>query len=241
MTNKLENKTAIITGASKGIGRAVAFALAKEGVTLGLVARTEEDLEQTKKAISEKYKSCEIHIATADVAVNETVEAGIKKLTKDLGHVDILINNAGIAKFGGFLDLEIKEWEKIIQVNLLGMYYTTRAVLPTMIKQSSGDIINISSTAGEKGGAMSSAYSASKFGVLGLTESLAMEARKHNIRVSALTPSTVVTDLAIDEGLVTGDEENVLQPEDLAELIVAQLKLNPRVFLKTAGLWTTNP
>lgn len=117
----------------------------------------------------------------------------------------------------------------------------TRAVLPTMIEQKSGDIINISSTAGERGGPVTSAYSASKFGVLGLTESLAMEARKSNIRVTALTPSTVVTDLAINEGLVKGDEENVLQAEDLAELMIAQLKLNKRVFVKSAGLWTTNP
>jgi len=101
--------------------------------------------------------------------------------------------------------------------------------------------IKISSTAWEKGGPVTSAYSASKFGVLGLTESLAMEARKHDIRVTALTPSTVVTDLAIEGGLVTGDEENVLRPEDLAELMVSQLKLNKRVFVKTAGLWTTNP
>src|SRR5699024_3063061 len=162
-------------------------------------------------------------------------------LLKKMGSVDILINNAGIAKFGGFLELEVEEWEKIIQVNLLGMYYVTRAVLPKMMEQKSGDIINISSTAGQKGGPVTSAYSASKAGVLGLTESLAMEARKHDIRVTALTPSTVVTDLAINQGLVKGDEENVLQAEDMAELMVAQLKLNKRVFVKTAGLWTTNP
>src|SRR5690625_3768523 len=121
------------------------------------------------------------------------------------------------------------------------MYYVTRAVFPTMIEQKSGDITNISSTAGEKGGPVTSAYSASKAGVLGLTESLAMEARKHEVRVTALTPSTVITDLAINEGLVTGDEVNVLQAEDLAELMVAQLKLNKRVFVKSSGLWTTNP
>ena len=121
------------------------------------------------------------------------------------------------------------------------MYYVTREVLPKMIEQKAGDIINISSTAGERGGAVTSAYSASKFGVLGLTESLAMEARKHDIRVTALTPSTVVTDLAINEGLEKGDEKDVLQAEDLAELIVSTLKLNPRVFVKSAGLWTTNP
>src|SRR5699024_12753089 len=96
--------------------------------------------------------------------------------------IDILINTAGISKFGGFLELEPAEWEKIIQVNLLGAYYMTRAVLPTMIEQQSGDIINISSTAGEKGGTITSEYSASKYGLLGLTETLAMQVRKHDMR-----------------------------------------------------------
>lgn len=239
LTQSLQGKTAIITGAGRGIGRATAFALAKEGVSLGLLARTSEHVEQVAKEL--KAEGAHVVTAPADVADNEQVVHAIDTMINQLGQVDILINNAGISKFGGFLELEVEEWEKIIQVNLLGMYYVTRAVLPNMIEQQSGDIINISSTAGQKGGPVTSAYSASKFGVLGLTESLAMEARKDNIRVSALTPSTVVTDLAIEGGLVTGDEENVLQPEDLAELMVAQLKLNKRVFLKTAGLWTTNP
>src|SRR5699024_13476 len=138
-----------------------------------------------------------VAIATADVSSHTEVDQAIEQLKSELGTIDILINNAGIAKFGGFLDLDIVEWEKMIQVNLLGAYYVTRAVLPTMIEQKSGDIINISSTAGERGGPVTSAYSASKFGLLGMTESLAMEVRKHDIRVTALTPSTVVTDLAI--------------------------------------------
>src|SRR5699024_265970 len=219
MAEIIKGKTAIITGAGKGIGRQTALALAKEGVSLGLIARTKEDLENVAKEI--RAEGVDVAIATADVSNNEEVIKAVESVTNELGSVDILINNAGIAKFGGFLELEIEEWERIIQVNLLGMYYVTRAVLPKMIEQKSGDIINISSTAGEKGGPITSAYSASKFGVLGLTESLAMEARKHDIRVSALTPSTVVTDLAINEGLVKGDEEDVLQPEDMAELIVA--------------------
>src|SRR5699024_3939800 len=157
----------------------------------------------------------------ADVSSNEQVTSAVDQLLSKLGTVDILINNAGIAKFGGFLELDVEEWEIIIQVNLLGMYYVTRAVLHKMIYHKSVDIINISSTAGEKGGPVTSAYSASKAGVLGLTESLAMEARKHNIRVTALTPSTVVTDLAINQGLVKGDEENVLQAEDMADLMIA--------------------
>lgn len=239
MSQSLQGKTAIITGAGKGIGRATAIALAKEGVHLGLLARTEADLQKVADEV--KHEGINVSIATADVGSNEEVNQAIDQLKNDLGNIDILINNAGISKFGSFLELEVSEWEKIIQVNLMGMYYVTRAVLPGMMEQKSGDIINISSTAGQKGGPVTSAYSASKAGVLGLTESLAMEARKHDIRVSALTPSTVVTDLAINAGLVKGDEENVLQAEDLAELMVAQLKLNKRVFLKTAGLWTTNP
>lgn len=239
MTQSLQGKKAIITGAGRGIGRATAFALAKEGVSLGLVARTEKHVEQVAEEL--RAEGAEVVVATADVAKNEQVTTAIDSIIEQLGSVDILINNAGIAQFGNFLELEVEEWERIIQVNLLGMYYVTRAVLPNMIEQQSGDIINISSTAGQRGGPVTSAYSASKFGVLGLTESLAMEARKHDIRVSALTPSTVVTDLAVEGGLVTGEEENVLQPEDLAQLMIAQLKLNKRVFLKSAGLWTTNP
>ncbi|HIV74288.1 MAG TPA: 3-ketoacyl-ACP reductase [Candidatus Pseudogracilibacillus intestinigallinarum] len=235
----LQNKVAIITGAGKGIGCATALALAEEGVSLGLIARTETDLQKVAEEVA-KY-DVRVAIATADVSDYTQVEKAVEKLYGELGTFDILINNAGMAKFGSFLELPVEEWEQIVKVNLFGMYYVTRAVLPKMIEQKSGDIINISSTAGEKGGPVTSAYSASKFGVMGLTESLAMEARKHDIRVTALTPSTVVTDLAINQGLVKGDEQDVLQPEDLAELIVASLKLKSRVFLKTAGLWTTNP
>lgn len=235
----LQGKIAIITGAGKGIGRATALTLAKQGVSLGLIARTEADLQAVAEEVS--AHGVRVEIATADITDNAQVEQAIDQLYKALGKFDILINNAGIAKFGGFLDLTIEEWERIIRVNLFGMYYVTRAVLPKLIEQKSGDIINISSTAGEKGGAAMSAYSASKFGVMGLTESLAMEARKHDIRVTALTPSTVVTDLAINEGLVKGDEENMLQPEDVADLVLASLQLNRRVFMKSAGIWTTNP
>jgi 3-oxoacyl-[acyl-carrier protein] reductase len=108
-----------------------------------------------------------------------------------------------------------------------------------MIARQTGDIINISSTAGLKGN-VTSAYSASKFAVLGLTESLMQEVRKHNIRVTALTPSTVGTEMAKDLKLTDGNPENVMQAEDIAELIIAQLKLNRRVFIKDAGIWSTH-
>src|SRR5699024_1895669 len=136
-----------------------------------------------------------------------SVETAIATIQAELGTTDILINNAGIAKFGHFLELSPTEWKEMIDVNLLGVYHVTRAVLPQMLEAKSGDIINISSTAGERGGPVTSAYSASKFGLLGLTESLAMEVRKENIRVTALTPSTVATDLAYRQNLTDGDPE----------------------------------
>ncbi|MCR8844584.1 3-ketoacyl-ACP reductase [Paenibacillus sp. SC116] len=237
---EFKNKVALITGAGKGIGKAIAHALAKEGTNLGLIARTSADLEKLQAELQEQY-GIRVNIATADVANQESVDQAVAALVGELGQVDILINNAGIATFGTLVDMDPKEWERIIQVNLMGTYYVTRAVLPHMISQNSGNIINVASTAGERGFATGSAYNASKFAVMGMTEALMQEVRKFNIRVTALTPSTVNTELATNAGLKIGDEDRMMQPEDVAELALATLKLPARVFIKTAGIWTTNP
>ncbi|WP_345953913.1 3-ketoacyl-ACP reductase [Mucilaginibacter sp. PAMB04168] len=235
----LSGKTALITGAGKGIGKALAIALAKEGVNVGLLARTASDLEQLATELQQF--NVKVAVATADVANMEAVNMAVKQLQADLGFIDILVNNAGVAYFGSFLELDPAKFEQTIQVNLLGVYYVTRAVLPAMIERKTGDIINISSTAGQRGAAVTSAYTASKAGLIGLSESLMQEVRKHNIRVSSLTPSTVATGLAIDLKLTDGNPGKVMQPEDFAEFIVHNLKLNRRVFVKEAGLWSTNP
>jgi 3-oxoacyl-[acyl-carrier protein] reductase len=237
--NDLKNKNALITGAGKGIGKAVAIALAKEGVNVILIARTQEEIDSVAaKARSLRVKALAI---AADVADINSVNAAVEKALAEFKTIDILINNAGIAAFGKFLELEPTDWERIIQVNLMGVYYMTRAVIPNMIERQTGDIINISSTAGLSGNALTSAYSASKFALLGLTESLMQEMRKHNIRVTALTPSTVATDMAKELKLTDGNPEKVMQSEDIAELIIAQLKLNRRVFIKSSSIWSTNP
>jgi 3-oxoacyl-[acyl-carrier protein] reductase len=235
----LTEKTALITGAGRGIGRATAIELAKEGVHIGMMGLNMSNLEKVTAEL-EQY-GVNVSAAVADVADLESVNHALEHIRSELGPVDILINNAGIAKFGGFLELSPEEWENIIRVNLMGVYNVTRAVLPEMIERKTGDIINVSSSAGQRGAAATSAYSASKFAVLGLTESLMLEVRKHNIRVTALTPSTVATDLAFETNLIAENRDNIMQPEDLAEMMVSQLKLNRRVFVKTAGLWTTNP
>lgn len=235
----LTGKNALITGAGRGIGRATAIAFAKEGINIGLLGRTSANLEAVAKEL-EEY-GVNVTMATADVADNESVIAAVEHIKSELGSIDILINNAGVGKFGKFLELSPEEFKNMIDVNLMGVYYVTRAVLPEMIEREAGDIINISSTAGQKGAPLTSAYSASKFGLLGLTESLMLEVRKHNIRVSALTPSTVATDMAIEGNLTDGNPDKVMQPEDLAEVMIAQLKLHPRILVKSAGLWSTNP
>jgi len=235
----LEGKVALVTGAGKGIGRAIAIALAKEGVDVGLLARTEKDLNE----VAAELKSAGVNtcVVTADVSKMAEVNTAVETVQRVLGPVDILINNAGVASFGKFMELEPTVWEDMIRINVFGVYYATRAVLPQMIERKTGDIINISSTAGRAGSAVTSAYSASKFAVFGLSESLMQEVRKHNIRVTAMAPSTVVTELAQSANLITGDPNRVMHPEDFAELIVAQLKLNRRVFVKESSVFSTNP
>jgi 3-oxoacyl-[acyl-carrier protein] reductase len=235
----LSDKNALVTGAGKGLGRAIDIALAKEGVNVALLSRTSSDLQEVADEVEDL--GVKAVIVTADVSDIQSVNTAVEDVISCLGSIDILINNAGTATFGKFLELEPEEWERIIRVNLLGAYYTTRAVLPGMIERLSGDIINISSTAGQRGAALTSAYSASKFGLIGLSESLMQEVRKHNIRVSSLTPSTIATDLSIELKLTDGNPEKVMQPEDFAEFVISQLKLNRRVFVKEAGLWSTNP
>ncbi|AIQ55439.1 3-ketoacyl-ACP reductase [Paenibacillus sp. FSL R7-0331] len=240
MAQSLQGKTAIVTGAARGIGKATAIALAKEGVNVGLLARTESLLKELAAEI-ETY-GVKAAYAAADISSKEQVDTAVEALKNELGAADILINNAGIATFGTLLEMDPEEWKGMIDVNLMGTYYVTRAVLPQLIGKNAGDIINISSTNGLNGAATSSAYSASKFAMIGLTESLAQEVRRNNIRVSALTPSTIATDLALDLNLIKeNNDAKFVQPEDIAEFIIDQLKLNPRVYVKTASFIATNP
>jgi 3-oxoacyl-[acyl-carrier protein] reductase len=240
MAQSLKDKVAIVTGAARGIGKATAIALAQEGVNVGLLARNEAALKQVAAEL--ERLGVKAACAVADVASKEQVDKAVDSIQNELGSADILINNAGTATFGTVMEMDPEEWKRIVDTNLLGTYYVTRAVLPQLINKNGGDIINISSTSGLAGAATSSAYSASKFAVIGFTESLAQEVRRNNIRVSTLNPSTVATDLALDLKLIRDNNESkYMQPEDIAEFIVNQLKLNPRMYVKTASFVATNP
>ncbi len=236
----LKNKKAIITGGGRGLGKATALAFAKEGIDVAITGRNENVLKETVSEL-ETFGVKAIY-SVFDVGNYEDVKKSIKSILDTLGSVDILVNNAGIAAIGSFNDMEVSLWSQIIQTNVMGMYYVTKEVLPHLINKNEGDIINISSTAGLNGNANISAYSASKFAVIGMSESLMKEVRKNNIRVNTLTPSTIESDMTIGLGMLEkGSHDNVLQPDDFAELILAGLKLPRRAMLKGASLWSTNP
>ena len=237
---ELKNKKAIITGGGRGLGKATAIAFAKEGIDIAITGRNEAVLKETVAEL-EAFGVKAIY-SVFDVSDYEAVQKAIKNIISELGSVDILVNNAGIAAFGTLNEMKVEKWSQIIQTNVMGMYYVTKEVLPYLINQNEGEIINISSTAGLSGNASTSAYSASKFAVIGMSESLMKEVRKNNIRVCTLTPSTIVSDMSIGLGIADNDsQESVLQPEDFAELVVAGLKLPRRAMLKSASLWSTNP
>ena len=237
---ELKGKMALITGGSRGIGKAIALALAEEGVNVAITGRNEEKLKEVVQEIERKgVKSA---YAVFDITSKTEVYGALEKLQKDFGKIDILVNNAGVAAFGGILEMEDEKWEEIVKTNLFGAYYVVKAVVPSMVERKTGDIINISSTAGLKGNAMTSAYSASKFGLIGMSESMMLELRKQNIRVTTLMPSTIASDMSKEVLKITdGNPEKVLQPEDFAELVVDLLKLNKRAMLASASLWSTNP
>ncbi|WP_372745809.1 3-ketoacyl-ACP reductase [Lutibacter sp.] len=236
---ELKGKKAIITGGSRGLGKATALAFAQLGIDVAITGRNEAKLKETVSEL--KALGVNAFYEVFDVSNYNQVKIGIKNCISNLGSVDILVNNAGIAAFGTLNDMDSQLWEDIIKTNVLGMYYVTKEVLPHLIAKNEGDIINISSTAGLSGNATTSAYSASKFAVIGLSQSLMKEVRKNNIRVNTLTPSTIATDMSFELGITDGNAEKVLQPEDFAELIVASLKLPRRAMMANASLWSTNP
>ena len=236
----LKGKKAIITGGSRGLGKATAIAFANQGIDVAITGRNKADLKETVAEL--KALGVNATYATFDIGNYDEVKKGIQEIMNTFNTVDILVNNAGIAAFGSFLEMDVNQWQSIIQTNVMGMYYVTKEVLPYLIANNQGDIFNVSSTAGLAGNPNTSAYSASKFAVIGMSESLMKEVRKNNIRVCTLTPSTIASDMSIQLGIASKDStETVLQPEDFAELIVSALQLPRRALLKNASLWSTNP
>ena len=192
----LSEKVAIVTGASRGIGRCIALALAAQGAKVVASARNAEALDNLVEEI--KQQGGEATAVVGDVAVDTDASELIDQAVAKYGQVDILVNNAGITRDGLLLRMKNEDWDAVLDTNLKGAFLCIRAAAKVMSKQRSGRIINISSVVGEMGNAGQANYCASKAGLLGLTKSVARELARRNVTVNAITPGFIVTDMTDD-------------------------------------------
>jgi len=222
---RFEDKTAIVTGAGRGIGRAIALRLANEGARVAAVSRTEANAKRT----ADEINATSTNVAKA-YAVDVSDHVGVQKvgaqILEDFGRVDILVNNAGVTRDGLAMRMSIEDWDTVINTNLRGAFNFTQAIIRAMIKQRSGRIINIASVIGLIGNAGQTNYAASKAGLIGFTKSLARELASRNITVNAVAPGFIATDMT--EALSEELQKNITskiplmrvgQPNDVANAV----------------------
>jgi 3-oxoacyl-[acyl-carrier protein] reductase len=219
----IQNQIAVVTGAGRGIGRAIAIELGRLGAKVTLVARSRTELEGTAAAIGKSAS-----VLPADVRKKEDLQKVFEHVHTALGPVDILVNAAGLGIFGPVTDFKDEDFETLIQTNLRGIFYTCRFVLPSMIERKNGYIINIASIAGKVGSANRAVYCASKFAVVGFTESVAEEVRQHGIRVSVVCPGSTDTQFSGHAGKT---REWMLRPEDIAHAVRMLVTQEPNSFI----------
>ena len=235
----LQQRHAVVTGASRGIGAAIARQLAQAGAQLTLIGRSREGLDNI---VAELQADTRVHIEAVDVTDNAGVQAAIQRAEQALGPIHILVNNAGQAISQTFDKTDFALWQAMIDINLTGTYICTHAALPSMLKAAAtgtpGRIIHIASTAGLQGYAYVSAYTAAKHGVIGLTKALALELARKNITVNALCPGYTETDIVqtaignivaktgktaqqARDTLASGNpQQRLVQPEEIAQAVI---------------------
>src|SRR5579862_4727759 len=219
----LKNAVALVTGGSAGIGRAIAQTLSASGARVAITGRDERRLAETARALG----VLPIH---ADVSIEADVERTYREVLKEFGDLDILVNNAGFGIFKSLVDLSREEFEAVFNTNVTGAMLMGQAAARHFIKKQRGNIVNISSTAGLRGGANGTAYYASKFALRGMTECWRAELRKYNIRVFLINPSEVLTGFATVAGFPQKRNPTKLHAEDIARLVKAVLEMDDRGF-----------
>jgi NAD(P)-dependent dehydrogenase (short-subunit alcohol dehydrogenase family) len=229
----LEGKVALVTGASRGIGRAVAQSLARAGASLGLASRSGDDLGLERVVA----RSC-------DVSNPTQVEAVVEATVRQFGRLDILVANAGVGAYGPFLELPPEHLEEMIDVNVKGTIYAVRAALPHLLENGEADLVTIASEAGRRGLPFEAVYCASKFAQVGFTRALDHELRESGVRCTNVCPGGVVTDFAMGRGRTPGmpELEGMMTAEDVAEVVLFALT-RPRShrILETAFRPVTEP
>ncbi|MGZ5429060.1 MAG: SDR family NAD(P)-dependent oxidoreductase [Thermoanaerobaculia bacterium] len=235
---ELEGRVVLITGAGRGIGRALAHAFAAAGAKVALLGKTKKNLLEVQKEL--KDSGAPTVVLAADVSDEGVVSRAVAAAEQELGPVDVLVNNAGVFALAPVEKMDALVFDRMLAVNLRGPFLMSRAVLPGMKSRKRGHIVNISSTAGRRGFAGGGAYCASKFGLAGLTEAMRYEARASNVRVTCVYPSTVNTDLVKRAGMDLAPER-AIQPEDVAHAVVSLVAMDDRAMTTDLEIWQTNP
>jgi 3-oxoacyl-[acyl-carrier protein] reductase len=226
----------LITGATEGIGRATAFAFGRDGWRVGACARTAGKVAALVEAL--RAEGITAAGAAGDVGVPGDVERVVWALANELGPVDALVNNAGIAVFKPFEEQTLDEWDGMMATNVRSLFLVTRAVLPGMRERGAGIIVNVASLAGRNGVKHGTGYAASKHAVLGFSRSLMLEVRSQGVRVIAVCPGSVDTDLIRPLGRDAG---RILQPSDVADAILAAVRLPARAMVSELDIRPSNP
>jgi len=229
----LTNRTAIVTGGTRGIGRAIATSLVAAGVKVAITARSERDLSD---AVSKLGNAAGY---VCDVRDYEQVKSTIAQITADLGGIDILVNNAGIGIFETVESMSVEDFRAVLETNVFGVFYCCHEVIPLMKRRGGGYIINISSLAGANPHARMAAYNASKFGLNGFSEALMQEVRHDNIKVSYIMPGSVNTEFGGDS---PSDENSwQLQPADIAQAVMDLLEYPDRGLVSRLEIRPSRP
>jgi len=231
--------TALVTGATEGIGRATALALGRAGYRVGICSRSIEKVEATLAEL--RAQGVTAAGAAADVADPDQVRHLVEQVRGTLGEIDVLVNNAGVLIARPIEELTLEDWDVTMATNLRSLYLTTRLVLPGMRTRRQGTIVNVASLAGRNGFVGGSAYSASKHAVLGFSRSLMLEVRKDNVRVIAICPGSVATGMLRNQAMLKPDHERILRPEDVAASILHVLTLPTGALVSELDIRPTNP
>ncbi|MBO0763974.1 MAG: SDR family oxidoreductase [Hyphomicrobiaceae bacterium] len=213
----LQGRTAIVTGAAHGIGRAIAMRLAAEGCDIGIFDRDQKAAEASATAI--RTTGRKVTLVAGDVSLKEDVRRGIGALMSELGSIDILVNNAGICRIGSLLDMKDEDWTSTFGVNVDGLFHVSRAVVPQMIACRSGSVVNIASWMGKSAVAEYGAYCASKFAVVALTQAMSAEVGEFGVRVNAVAPGLIVNTKMRDESEIDRQRQGLATAADRAKSI----------------------
>ena len=230
---------ALVTGATLGIGRATAFALGRAGYQVGVCARTAARVDQLLQDL--RAEGIQAAGRAADVSSPADVQGLVALVSRSLGPIDTLINNAGIARLRPFAELTLDDWDATMATNLRSLYLVTREVLPGMRSRKHGFIVNVASLAGKNAFVGGTAYVASKHAVLGFSRTLMLEVRKEGVRVLAICPGSVDTPLMKDQTVLTPRFDSILKPEDVAQAILDALRLPARALVSEIDLRPANP